>query len=281
MKMTLDFVKMHGCGNDYIYFDCFDQKIEDPANLSRKLSKEHFGIGADGIILINPSKNADAEMRIFNKDGSEGKMCGNGIRCVGKYLYDSGRIRRSAVTVETGSGIKTLEITVQNGKAKYITVDMGKAVFDTKLIPVNTNEPELLNSRLSVNNIYYQVTCVSMGNPHCVIFCDDTDKAEIEKLGPLFENDPVFPDKVNTEFVEVIDRNTLKMRVWERGSGETLACGTGACASVSAAVKCGYCCKDAEINVILRGGKLSVRYTDEAVFMTGPAETVFTGKTEI
>ena len=280
-SMKLSFVKMQGCGNDYIYFDCFDQTVRDPETLSVRLSKFHTGIGGDGVILINPSEVADAQMRIFNLDGSEGKMCGNGIRCVGKYLYDSGRVHRETMTVDTLSGIKTLKLSVRDGKTKAVTVDMGQAVLTPEKIPVKLSGDQIVKTPVTIGDREWEITCVSMGNPHCVVFVDHVDTFPLESVGQQFEWHPLFPEGVNTEFVKVIDRHTLKMRVWERGSGETLACGTGACATAVAAVLNGYCDKNEDSTVKLRGGDLIIRYTDDTVWMTGAAETVFTGEVEI
>ncbi len=277
----LKFTKMHGCGNDYVYFDCFDQKIDDPESLSIQLSQYHTGIGGDGIILICPSEIADAKMRIFNQDGSEGKMCGNGIRCVGKYLYDSGRFPQDTLHIETLSGIKTLSLSARNGKVYAVTVDMGTAEFAPDKIPVSLSGNEVIHRPVQIGGTEWDITCVSMGNPHCVVFCSNIDQMDIENSGVQFEHAAIFPERVNTEFIEVIDAHTLKMRVWERGSGETQACGTGACASAVAAVRNGFCPKDETITVKLRGGDLQIRYTDETVFMTGEAVTVFTGEIEL
>lgn len=278
--MKLQFTKMHGCGNDYIYFDCFEQKIADPEELSRGLSRYHFGIGGDGIILIEPSECADARMRIFNQDGSEGKMCGNGIRCVGKYLYDSGLARKEEIAVETQSGIRVLQMQVQDGQVTGVTVNMGQAELAPERIPVSLPGSEIIGMPVSIDGKEWEITCVSMGNPHCVVFCEDPDSLDLTKVGPKFEKAPIFPEGVNTEFIRVIDRKTLQMRVWERGSGETLACGTGACASAVAAILRGYCDRKEEITVRLKGGELKIRWDLEAVWMTGPAETVFTGEVE-
>lgn len=278
--MKLQFTKMHGCGNDYIYFDCFEQKIADPEELSRRLSRYHFGIGGDGIILIEPSECADARMRIFNQDGSEGKMCGNGIRCVGKYLYDSGLARKEEIAVETQSGIRVLQMQVQDGQVIGVTVNMGQAELAPERIPVSLPGSEIIGMPVSIDGKEWEITCVSMGNPHCVVFCEDPDSLDLTKVGPKFEKAPIFPEGVNTEFIRVIDRKTLQMRVWERGSGETLACGTGACASAVAAILRGYCDRKEEITVRLKGGELKIRWDLEAVWMTGPAETVFTGEVE-
>ncbi len=280
--MKLKFTKMHGIGNDYIYFDAIHQEIEHPEQLALSLSDRRFGIGGDGVILICDSDKADAKMRMFNADGSEGMMCGNGIRCVGKFIYDKRLVpaSKTTVSIETLSGVKTLRLTVEDGKVKSAEVDMGKAVFTPSEIPVLFDGERMMDRPILVGSNEFKVTAVSMGNPHCVTFVEDTEAIEIEKIGPLFERHAIFPDRVNTEFVEVIDRHTLKMRVWERGSGETLACGTGACACVAAACECGLCEKGEDITVHLRGGDLLIRYTDETVMMTGPAETVFEGEVE-
>ena len=281
--MKLAFTKMHGCGNDYIYFNCFDQTVPDPEALSVQLSRPHFGIGADGIILISPSDIADAQMRIFNADGSEGMMCGNGIRCVGKYLYDNGMVDgRTTVTVDTLSGVKTLELTVQNGEMQSARVDMGAAVLTPHDIPVDLDGDTVIGAPLVVDEKVYHITCVSMGNPHCVVFLnEDIDGLDLTRIGPKFEHNALFPARINTEFVGVLPDGSLKMRVWERGSGETWACGTGACAVGVAACLTGRAEKNQDITVHLRGGDLTVRYTDETVFMTGAATTVFKGEIEI
>ena len=281
--MKLRFTKMHGIGNDYIYFNAIDQKIGDPCELAKKLSDRRFGIGGDGIILVCPSDIADAKMRIFNEDGSEAKMCGNGIRCVAKFVYDYGIVPadRTTVTIDTLSGVKTIELTVENGKAVSAKVDMGAAILKPVDIPMNFDGETCIDQPLRVDGKEYRVTAVSMGNPHCVTFMEDVDGLELSKIGPAFENHPAFPDRVNTEFVRVIDDHTLQMRVWERGSGETWACGTGACATVVAACLNGYCQKGEDITVHLRGGDLIIRYTDETVVMTGPATTVFEGTVEV
>ncbi len=281
--MKLRFTKMHGIGNDYIYFNAIDQKIGDPCELSKKLSDRRFGIGGDGIILVCPSDIADAKMRIFNEDGSEAKMCGNGIRCVAKFVYDYGIVPadRTTVTIDTLSGVKTIELTVENGKAVSAKVDMGAAILKPVDIPMNFDGETCIDQPLRVDGKEYRVTAVSMGNPHCVTFAEDVDGLDLERIGPAFENHPAFPDRVNTEFVRVIDDHTLQMRVWERGSGETWACGTGACATVVAACLNGYCQKGEDITVHLRGGDLVIRYTDETVVMTGSATTVFEGTVEV
>ena len=278
--MGLKFTKMHGCGNDYIYFNCFETPVEDPEELSVRVSDRHFGVGGDGIVLICPSDKADAKMRMFNIDGSEGKMCGNAIRCVGKYLYDNGIKRCNPLTIDTLSGIKTLNLNIgADGKVDSVRVDMGKAILKPEEIPVKLDGETAVARPVTIDGKEYKITCVSMGNPHCVVFTDtDVSELPLEKIGPKFEFDSLFPERVNTEFINVIDKNTLKMRVWERGSGETLACGTGACASVVAACLNGFCEKDTDITVRLVGGELVIRYTDEAVTMTGPATVAFTGE---
>ena len=273
------FYKMHGIGNDYIYFDCFGEELADPRGAAVTLSDRHFSVGGDGVVMICKSNCADAKMRMFNADGSEGKMCGNAIRCVGKFLYEIKGVKKTVLTVETLSGIKTLVLNVSGEKVLSVTVDMGRAGLCPSEIPARLDFACAVGVPLTVGGREYCVTCVSMGNPHCVVF-EDPDALEIERVGPLFENHPVFPERVNTEFVKVTGRNKLKMRVWERGSGETLACGTGACASAVAAVLNGLCEKNAEITVCLRGGELTVKYTDEAVFMTGGAEFAFVGEVE-
>jgi len=280
-KMRLPFTKMNGTSNDYIYFDCMDRGIDAPESLSVYLSESHAGIGGDGIILIEPSSCADAKMRIFNKDGSEGKMCGNGIRCVGKYLYDNGITAQTELTIETKSGIKHLKLYVRGGKVKSVTVDMGRAELKPELIPVLLEGDKIVSRPVEFDGETYHITCVSMGNPHCVVFCDYPDLLPIEKIGPVIETAAIFPDRVNVEFVQVLDGHTLKMRVWERGSGETLACGTGACAAVVAATENGYCAKGEDITVRLRGGDLLVQYTDETVWMTGDAKKNFEGFVEL
>ena len=275
--MELKFTKMQGCGNDYVYISTFDQTVEDLSSVAKKLSDRHFGIGGDGVIFVCPSDVADGKMRMFNEDGSEGRMCGNGVRCVAKFLYDHGLARKETLTVETLSGIKTITLTMESGEVVGATVDMGKTETNPSQIPVLLEGEEIINRPITVGDREYRITCVSMGNPHCVIFTDDVRSIPLEKIGPLFECNPLFPESVNTEFIRVIDRTHLEMRVWERGSGETLACGTGACASVVAAVKNGYCDKNTPIIVTLLGGDLRIVYEDETVLMEGPARTVFEG----
>lgn len=278
----MKFTKMHGCGNDYIYVNCFTEKIEEPSMIAKKVSDRHFGIGSDGLILICPSETADFKMRMFNADGSEGKMCGNGIRCVAKYVYDNGMTDKEVITVETLSGIKTLQLAVSEGRVQAVTVDMGSPVLTPSQIPVKCEGDRMINQPVSVGGKEYYITCVSMGNPHAVVFTEEEVTAlNLEKIGPLFENHEIFPDRVNTEFIHVIDETTIDMRVWERGSGETLACGTGACASVVACVL-NHKTED-EVLVHLLGGDLEVRYDREknTVLLTGPAEFICTGEIAI
>lgn len=277
----MKFYKMHGIGNDYIYFDCMNKEIKNPEQLSVKLSDRHFSIGGDGVILLCPSKIADCKMRMFNADGSEGKMCGNGIRCVGKLAHDLGYVTGDTCTVETLSGVKTLRFFLgKDGKVESVKVDMGAAVLNGEKIPSDITGEKVVNYPLNVGGQIYGVTLVSMGNPHCVVFADP-DKTDVETLGRQFENHSAFPDRINTEFVKEEGRNRLKMRVWERGSGETFACGTGACACAVAAVLNGLCDKGEEITVSLLGGELKIVYTDETVYMTGGATLAFTGDIEI
>lgn len=278
----LFFTKMQGIGNDYIYFDCFKQEIKNPNELAVKLSDRHFGIGGDGIVLICPSKVADAKMRMFNLDGSEGKMCGNAIRCVGKYLYDNAMVDKKEISIETLSGIKYLTLYEgEDGKIAKVKVDMGQAELEAEKIPVTLKKGKIISEKAMIGNKEEVITCVSMGNPHCVVFVDSVDGLDLEKIGPVFENADIFPDRINTEFIEVLGRNKLKMRVWERGSGETLACGTGACASAVAAVLNGYADMGKDITVSLIGGELTINYTSESVMMTGAAAVVFNGEVEI
>lgn len=277
----LSFTKMHGCGNDYIYFNCFAQQVENPEDLSIRLSDRHFGVGGDGVVLICPSNTADVRMRMFNADGSEGKMCGNATRCIGKYAYERGLVQKPVMTLETLSGIKTLKLTVENDEVTAVQVDMGKPILVPEEIPVKLPGERAINVEHMLAGKMRRFSCVSMGNPHCVLFTENIDALDLEKIGPAYENDPLFPERVNTEFVEVIDDHTLKMRVWERGSGETLACGTGACATTVAAVLCGHCKMDTDITLKLRGGDLTIRYTGETVLMTGPASVAFEGEVSL
>ncbi|MBC8530486.1 carbamoyl-phosphate synthase large subunit [Gehongia tenuis] len=281
-KTKLAFTKMQGCGNDYIYFDCMDQEVFGPESLSVSLSGRHFGIGGDGVVLICPSMAADARMRMFNLDGSEGEMCGNAIRCVGKYLYDNGLVKSEEITIETLAGIKKLRLYVRGGQVVSARVNMGRAELAPAKIPVALDGENVIKRRVSVAGGEYDITCVSMGNPHAVVFMDHLNALDIEKLGPKFENDPLFPERVNTEFVTVMDENTLKMRVWERGSGETWACGTGASAAAVAAVLAGYCKRGSKITVRLKGGDLVIEYMDDGtVYMTGNCVKVYEGTIEI
>lgn len=283
-KQTLKFTKMQGCGNDYVYFNCFEQMVDNPEGFALNLSDRHFGIGGDGVILICRSKIADGKMRMFNLDGSEGKMCGNGIRCVAKFMRDHGLVNRDVMTIETLSGLVHVSLSRHYGEVNGATVDMGAAILDPEQIPVALPADEngrVVGRRVNIDGQEQEITCVSMGNPHAVVFMNNVDSLEIEKVGPKFEFNQIFPERVNTEFIKVIDDHTLKMRVWERGSGETFACGTGACAAVVAAVLKGYCPKNEEITVILRGGTLRIKYTDETVYLTGDAVTVFEGEIKI
>ena len=273
--MKFNFTKMHGIGNDYVYVNCMEKELEKPGEVSIAVSPRHFSVGSDGLIMVCHSDIADAKMRIFNADGSEAKMCGNGIRCVGKFLYDKGIVDKTEITVDTLSGIKKLSLNVVNGKVDTVRVDMGKAVLEPEKIPVLADDI-MINA--IVDGKDYKLTAVSMGNPHAVCFVDDVDGLDLEKIGPSFENLSIFPDRVNTEFVRVIDDKTLQMRVWERGSGETYACGTGTCATVVAACLNGICKKDTDVTVHLIGGDLTIRYcSDGTVFMTGKAETAYEG----
>ena len=279
--MRLNFTKMHGCGNDYIYINCFDTHIASPESLSVLLSDRHTGIGGDGVVLILPSDIADAKMRMFNLDGSEGRMCGNAIRCVAKYLYDNGIAVKQRMCIETLSGIKKVKVFTQNGSVSSAQVHMGCAELSPIQIPVNLPGENVIARGVTIGDEVYSITCVSVGNPHAVVFRNDVDTLDLKKIGPLFENDALFPDRVNTEFVEVVSRNHLKMRVWERGSGETQACGTGACACAVAAVLNGYCDEGTDIRVQLLGGELIINYTSDAIHMTGNCIKVFDGTVEI
>lgn len=279
--MKRHFWKMHGIGNDYIYFDCFDWFPSDPSAVAVTLSDRHFSVGGDGVVYICRSEKADGRMRMFNADGSEGKMCGNAIRCIGKFLYEVKGIRKDVLTVETESGVKTLALTAEDGIVQSVRVDMGAAELRPAQIPAAFAGERAVDVPLDVNGTQYRVTCVSMGNPHCVTFVDDPYALDLEKLGPQFEHHAAFPARVNTEFVRVDGRNELTMRVWERGSGETWACGTGACAAAVAGVLNGFCGQGEEITVHLRGGDLAVCVTANAVFMTGPAAFAFEGEADI
>ena len=273
----MKFTKMQGLGNDYVYVNGFEERIENPSEMAVKVSNRNFGVGSDGLILINPSEKADFEMEMYNADGSRGEMCGNGIRCVAKYVYDYGLTDKTHISVETLGGIKYLDLTVEDGKVILVRVDMGSPILTPAQIPVIADEAEAVAVPILVDETEYQMTCVSIGNPHAVIFMDDIEHLEIEKIGPKFEHHERFPNRVNTEFVKVLDRQTASMRVWERGSGETLACGTGACAVAVACILGGY--TENKVTVKLLGGDLLIEWDREQnkIYMTGPAEVVFDG----
>ena len=273
----MKFTKMQGCGNDYIYVNCFAENVEDRPALARKISDRHFGIGGDGLICIDRSDVADFKMDMYNADGSHGKMCGNGIRCVAKYVYDNGMTDKTELTVETGSGVKTLQLQVEDGKVSTVRVCMGSPEFRPAQIPMKAEGENFIMRPIEVCGKRWDVTAVSMGNPHAVVFVDNVDWLNLEEIGPAFENHPMFPERVNTEFVQVVDEHTLKMRVWERGSGETLACGTGSSASLAAAVVCGK--SAARVKMLLRGGELELEWNraENLIYMTGPAVKVFDG----
>ena len=272
------FTKMQGCGNDYVYVNCFEEKIEDRPALSRLVSNRNFGVGSDGLICICPSDIADLKMDMYNADGSYSPMCGNGIRCVGKYAFDKGLTDKTKITVETGGSIKTLELNIENGQVTSVRVDMGSPELRPQYIPIAEHGRDFINRSVIVVDEEYFVTAVNVGNPHAVVFVDDVDALDLKNLGPRFENHPLFPERVNTEFVQVIDKSTLKMRVWERGSGETLACGTGATASLVAAVLCGHTENAATLKLL--GGELFIEWDRNAnkLYMAGPAVTVFDGQ---
>ena len=277
----MKFTKMHGIGNDYVYVNCFSETVENPEAVSKFVSDRHFGIGSDGLILIKPSENADFEMDMYNSDGSAGAMCGNGIRCVAKYVYDYGLTDKTSISVSTRSGIKYLDLTVEDGKVVQVKVDMGAPVLKALEIPVLFDKEQVVDEPISINGKSFRMTCVSMGNPHCVVPVEDVNDLKIEEIGPEFEHNDRFPDRVNTEFIRVIDRKTVQMRVWERGAGETWACGTGACAVAVACIINGW--TEEEVVVKLRGGDLKICWDKEknTVYMTGPATVVFDGIIEI
>lgn len=278
----MKFTKMQGIGNDYIYVNCFEEKVDDPERVSQIVSDRHFGIGGDGLVLIMPSDKADFRMRMFNADGSEGNMCGNATRCIGKYVYDNGLTDKTEITLETRSGIKYLTLYPENGKVKTVLVNMGKAILKPSDIPMKAEGDSFINKPIEVSGKEVFITAVSMGNPHAVTYVEDVDGLELEKIGPQFENHPLFPERVNTEFIKVLDSHTIQMRVWERGSGETWACGTGACAAAVASVENGYFKRGEEITVKLRGGDLFITYMEDGtVLMRGPAQTVFTGEIDV
>ena len=279
----MKFTKMQGIGNDYVYVNCFEETVQDPAAVARYVSDRHFGIGSDGLILIKPSDIADCEMDMYNLDGSQGAMCGNGIRCVAKYVYDYGIVKKENISVSTKSGIKYLDLTVRDGKVALVRVNMGSPVLTASQIPVVSSTEEMINAPLKVNGETYYITAVSMGNPHAIVYMTDVDHLDIGEIGPYFENHMAFPDRVNTEFVEVLDDHTLKMRVWERGSGETLACGTGACAVAVASILNGHVDGEKPVTVKLLGGDLEIFWDrqENLVYMTGPAATVFDGEIDL
>ena len=303
----MKFTKMQGLGNDYVYVNCLEEQLENPSEMAKFVSDRHFGIGSDGLILIRPSDAADFEMEMYNADGSRGEMCGNGIRCVAKYVYDYGLTDKTSISVETLGGIKYLELTVEDGMVSLVRVDMGRPKLEAAEVPILceavTEEcvvdedsvlgggyaedivkigdcRKVINEPIVVDGMEYRITGVSMGNPHAVVFLEDVEGLEIEKIGPKFENHERFPKRINTEFVRVIDRETIEMRVWERGSGETLACGTGACAAAVASILNGLATVERKVTVKLRGGDLLVEWEEETgkVYMTGPAVTVFEGE---
>ena len=279
----MKFTKMQGIGNDYVYVNCFEETVKNPAAVARYVSDRHFGIGSDGLILIKPSDKADCEMDMYNLDGSQGAMCGNGIRCVAKYVYDYGIVKKENISVSTKSGIKYLDLTIRDGKVALVRVNMGSPILTASQIPVVSSTEEMINAPLKVNGETYYITAVSMGNPHAIVYMTDVDHLDIREIGPYFENHMAFPDRVNTEFVEVLDDHTLKMRVWERGSGETLACGTGACAVAVASILNGHVDGEKPVTVKLLGGDLEIFWDrqENLVYMTGPAATVFDGEIDL
>ncbi|MBR2765200.1 MAG: diaminopimelate epimerase [Blautia sp.] len=306
----MKFTKMHGIGNDYVYVNCFEEKVEDPARVAQLVSDRHFGIGSDGLILIKPSDVADCEMDMYNLDGSRGAMCGNGIRCVAKYVFDHGIVNRKSIRVATGSGIRDLELSVTDGKVSQVRVNMGAPILEAPRIPVlkqhlgesrpspaaasvfsqlalggHETDPAqvVIDAPLETAGSTWSVTAVSMGNPHLITFVQDTQSLDLERIGPDFEHHPAFPDRINTEFIQVEDAHTLRMRVWERGSGETLACGTGACASAVAAILTGRVSADGPVLVKLLGGDLHIEWNRQVntVYMTGPATEVFHGEIDL
>ena len=279
-RQTIRFTKMHSCGNDYIFIENFDGSITCPESLCVSLCRPHFGIGGDGVVLMERSSAADVKMRSFNRDGSEGRMAGNNVRCVAKYMYDKGYLRSEQMTVETASGVKRLRLYLRDGKVSSVTADMGRAEFAPADVPVAFEGERMVNESVTVGGEEYRATCLSMGNPHCVVFSPAIDALDLERIGPLFEHDPIFPERVNAEFVRVVSRHELRMRCWERGSGETLACGTGACAAVAAAVENGLCDAGTDVTVSVLGGELIVNYTPERVLLTGGVTLVYDGSFE-
>lgn len=280
--MKFEFIKMHGCGNDYIYMDFMQKKTQfNEEEVAKKLSNRHFGIGGDGLVLILPSEKADAYMKMFNADGTQGKMCGNAIRCVAKHIYEKGYVKKNSLKIDTLSGVKTLKLNVENNVVLSVEVNMGKPNFKSSSMPLKTSEEEVVLKKIEVKGEGYEVTCVSMGNPHAVVFVDDVFKLNVNELGEEFEKNELFKEEVNVEFVKIKSSSEVEMRVYERGSKETLACGTGACAVVAAMVKNGYCKKGEEVLVRLLGGELAISCEEDGVFMKGPATKVFTGEVEI
>ncbi len=280
----MKFTKMHGIGNDYVYVNCFQETVKNPSAVAKFVSDRHFGIGSDGLILIKPSDVADCEMEMYNLDGSKGAMCGNGIRCVAKYAYDYGIVNKTDITVATGSGIKTLHLTLNdNNKVETVRVNMGAPILKASEIPVAFESETVISAPIEVDGKTYAFTGVSMGNPHAIIYMEEIDSMDIEKIGPSFENHPMFPDRVNTEFVKILDSHTVQMRVWERGSGETMACGTGACAVAVASILNGHVNGDKPVTVKLLGGDLEIFWDrkENLVYMTGPATTVFDGEIDL
>ncbi len=277
----MKFTKMHGLGNDYIYVNCFTERVENPSEIAKFVSDRHFGIGSDGLVLIMPSMACDFRMRMFNSDGSEAEMCGNAIRCVGKYVYDNGLTQKTVIKVETLAGVKVLDMVLKDNKVETVTVDMGEPVLEPANIPVNSNKDMFISEPVVIDGKEFKVTCVSMGNPHAVAYVDDVDNFPLEIIGPKMENNSLYPKRINAEFVQVEDKNTLKMRVWERGAGETFACGTGACAVLVSSVLNGI--SNRKVVVKLLGGDLMIEWNekDNHVYMTGPATKVFDGEIEI
>ena len=276
----MKFTKMHGCGNDYVYIDCFEETVKDEKATALKLSDRHFGVGGDGLILIKKGKAADFEMVMYNADGSRAEMCGNAIRCVARYVYDKGYVNTAEFSIESMGKVKYITLTVENGVVTGVRVDMGAPILNAADIPVVSNGDRVINNEITVDGRKFNMTCVSMGNPHAVMFIDRSPREfELEHFGPLFENNSIFPKRVNAEFARVVDRNNIEMRVWERGTGETLACGTGTCATVVAAILNGY--TDNDVTVHLLGGDLKIHWSgneSDSVIMTGPAEYVFSGE---
>ena len=277
----MKFTKMHGIGNDYVYVNCLQEKVDDPSRVARLVSDRHFGIGADGLILIQPSETADFRMEMYNADGSQAEMCGNGIRCVGKYVYDHRLTGKEQISIETKSGIKFLELTVENETATQVKVNMGAPELTAKNIPIRTENERVISLPIEIDGETYRITGVSMGNPHAVVYLDDVKEFDIETWGPKFENHVLFPERVNTEFCKILDPDTIEMRVWERGSGETMACGTGACAAAVSSILNGY--THTQVTVKLLGGDLKIFWDRDAnqVYMTGPAVEVFSGSIDL